>query len=472
MRILEIVLFIIFVSQLSATIINVPADQSTIQEGINFAVNGDTVLVQPSIYFENIDFIGKDITVASLFLIAQDSIYINQTVINGNHNGSVVTFENGENYSAVLIGFTITNGFGNGAGIHCYYSNPSLNHLIISGNSAYLAFGGGIYCNNSSPVIQNVLIAGNTALGEYASGGGIYLSSSSPVLINVTIANNSAFYGGGIRCSSSSPIFENVEITNNSAVYDPAWEMGGSGGGIYSYNSLNILKNVTISNNYATYYGGGIYGSNLTLVNCILWNNSPEEIYGSATATYSNIQGGLAGTGNIDQDPLFVVNGGYPFSLLEDSPCIDSGNPDPIYYDPEDPGNPGYALYPAMGTITNDMGAYGGPNTIGWPAVSVDDNVIVQASDALLMQNYPNPFNPSTTIDFSIHNDSNVDLSIFNIKGQKIKTIAHNEFTKGNHSINWNGDDESGNSVSSGVYLYKLKVNDKTELVRKCLLLK
>jgi hypothetical protein len=90
----------------------------------------------------------------------------------------------------------------------------------------------------------------------------------------------------------------------------------------------------------------------------------------------------------------------------------------------------------------------------------------------LELSNYPNPFNPTTTISFSISNDVNVELSIYNMKGQKIKTLAHNEFAKGSHSIIWNGDNDYNKPVSSGVYLYKLKVNGKTEAVRKCLLLK
>jgi FlgD Ig-like domain/The GLUG motif len=89
-----------------------------------------------------------------------------------------------------------------------------------------------------------------------------------------------------------------------------------------------------------------------------------------------------------------------------------------------------------------------------------------------LNPNYPNPFNPSTTIKFSIQNDSKVDLSIYNIKGQKTKTLAQNEYAKGTHSVIWNGIDESGKSVSSGIYYYKLNVNGKTETVKKCLLLK
>lgn len=88
------------------------------------------------------------------------------------------------------------------------------------------------------------------------------------------------------------------------------------------------------------------------------------------------------------------------------------------------------------------------------------------------LSNYPNPFNPTTTIEFSIQNDSEVDLTIFNLKGQKIKTLANNKFNVGSHSIIWNGDDNLGNPVSSGIYYYELNINGKTEFVKKCLLLK
>lgn len=91
---------------------------------------------------------------------------------------------------------------------------------------------------------------------------------------------------------------------------------------------------------------------------------------------------------------------------------------------------------------------------------------------ATLHNNYPNPFNPTTTISFSIPNDSKVKLSVYNIKGQKVKTLTNEKFVRGNHSVIWNGVDESGKSVSSGVYFYKLDVNDKSASVKKCLMLK
>ncbi len=104
------------------------------------------------------------------------------------------------------------------------------------------------------------------------------------------------------------------------------------------------------------------------------------------------------------------------------------------------------------------------------PTFTPDD--ILNAITTKLHQNHPNPFNPTTTIEFSIQNDSQIEICIYNIKGQKIKTLAHNDFTKGSHSIIWNGKDMNKNSVSSGIYFYKLIVSGKTEAVNKCLLMK
>jgi hypothetical protein len=95
-----------------ALIINVPGDEPSIQDGINAAADGDTVLVHPGTYTENISFDGKDITVSSLFLTTGDPAYIDQTVIDGDSVTTVVTFDGGEGPDAVLSGMTITNGGG------------------------------------------------------------------------------------------------------------------------------------------------------------------------------------------------------------------------------------------------------------------------------------------------------------------------------------------------------------------------
>jgi len=77
-----------------------------------------------------------------------------------------------------------------------------------------------------------------------------------------------------------------------------------------------------------------------------------------------------------------------------------------------------------------------------------------------------------TTISFNLPTEQNISLEIFNIKGKKIKTLTHSKFSKGNHAITWIGDDDFGKPVSSGVYFYKLNLNNDENVIRKCLLLK
>ncbi len=91
--------------------------------------------------------------------------------------------------------------------------------------------------------------------------------------------------------------------------------------------------------------------------------------------------------------------------------------------------------------------------------------------ETALNSNYPNPFNPSTIIAFSLKEDSKVELSIFNVKGQKVSTLSNDYLKKGNHSIVWNGKDNSGRLCSSGVYFYRLKVNNQV-FSRKMLMMK
>ncbi|MCK4339300.1 MAG: T9SS type A sorting domain-containing protein, partial [Candidatus Cloacimonetes bacterium] len=70
--------------------------------------------------------------------------------------------------------------------------------------------------------------------------------------------------------------------------------------------------------------------------------------------------------------------------------------------------------------------------------------------------NYPNPFYPKTSISYSLKNNSNVILEIYNLKGQKVKTLVNDNVSVGNHKVFWNGKDNYGKAVSSGIYLYRL----------------
>ncbi|MCK4360095.1 MAG: T9SS type A sorting domain-containing protein, partial [Candidatus Cloacimonetes bacterium] len=115
----------------------------------------------------------------------------------------------------------------------------------------------------------------------------------------------------------------------------------------------------------------------------------------------------------------------------------------------------------------------------GWSDVLLirvgSDNAISEENVTSIeshLSNYPNPFNNSTEIKFSLQKTGFVIIDVYNIKGQKIKTLIREHYQKGNHQVFWNGDDETGKKVISGIYFYKLNVNGKNEVVKKCLLLK
>ncbi|MCF7919612.1 MAG: T9SS type A sorting domain-containing protein [Candidatus Cloacimonetes bacterium] len=252
-----ILLFVCVTLSIYAVTINIPEDYATIQEGIDASEDGDEVIVAPGTYVENINFNGKAIILGSWFYTTQDTSYISQTIINGNQEGSVVTFISGETSTTVLTGFTITDGNAeDGGGIYVIESGPHLENLLVIDNSGF--FGGGIYCDGEAS-LENLEIRDNQA--EWY-GGGLSCGSNTN-LLNVKIINNiSSGNGGGIDCfGTESVIFTDVLITGNSAI--------GSGGGIYCGNfGMCTLSNVTITNNSAGASGGGIasyhsYGSSV-----------------------------------------------------------------------------------------------------------------------------------------------------------------------------------------------------------------
>jgi len=168
-------------------------DFPTIQQAINASYNGDTVLVYPGTYYENINFNGKSITVASLYLLTHADSLIHQTIIDGYHNGSVVLIISGENGNTQLCGFTLQNGSGS-----VFYGTSKI--------------GGGIGIRNSQPRIDNCIIRNNRSDG----GGGLFCSNSSVLLSGNTISNNHGVSGGGciMLLDHTSIIFDDI-VRNN-----------------------------------------------------------------------------------------------------------------------------------------------------------------------------------------------------------------------------------------------------------------
>ncbi|MBN2460534.1 MAG: T9SS type A sorting domain-containing protein, partial [Candidatus Cloacimonetes bacterium] len=108
-------------------------------------------------------------------------------------------------------------------------------------------------------------------------------------------------------------------------------------------------------------------------------------------------------------------------------------------------------------------------NLVITPGVGNSDDDLPVATR--LIGNYPNPFNPVTTIEFALHQETRVELEIFNMKGQKVITLVSETRSPGKYQVIWQGKDANDNAVASGIYLYRLKTTDHTQ-VRKMILLR
>ena len=403
MKTLIVSIMAILLTTASATIINIPDDYTTIQTGIDSSSDGDTVLVQPGTYVENINFNGHNIVLGSLFLTSADTSYISQTVIDGDSSGSVVIFENGEDSTTTISGFAIENGYSDkGGGIYIWGSGPLIDHNIINSNLAD-SLGGGIYCLAPWHMIPRVIgnkiennraayggginasfqvteITGNNISNNYAliSGGGIYVSRYGGNIINGNFIseNRSGNIGGGISFDFDTydNLFNNNILINNRSV--------DCGGGIH-WNGSNLeINNCVIYGNLSG-LGGGLYTTRgrTRVTNTIFWADTAttagveifQSLNSSLNVNYCGIQGGWAGEGNLAVDPLFRDPLLYDFHLQDSidcgdmhySPYIDAGNPESLD-----------SLVDCdwgLGAARGDIGAFAGGDSL--PHVGVVINV-------------------------------------------------------------------------------------------------
>ncbi len=345
--------------------------------------------------------------------------------------------------------------------VNCRFSGAT--NTVITVDAAPLEVDGcWFYDNHSASVpaaidltsapdvsINGCLFANNSSTSN--SGAIQMTTSSAEVMNNIFVNNTGMSAGAAIFKSGSEPIFYNNTIANNTYT-------GTSGGAIFTFNAAPQIMNSILRGE-----GSIIYSLNSTPM-----------------VDFSNIEGGWEGTMNIDADPMFTspsAGSGVDYDgvaarwfLQEGSPCIDAGNPMQDYYDQEDPDNTGYALWPAMGSLTNDMGAYGGD---GAPYVDNDeDETIPPSVSSIGMSVYPNPFNPETTIQLQLsaqESQKPVTVAIYNIRGQKVYTLLDNEKPQ-SMNLTWKGIDNAGKSVSSGIYFARMTAGNHTVTTRMALI--
>jgi hypothetical protein len=330
----------------------------TVQEGIDAASDGDTVIVAEETYFENIRFSGKNTALTSTAPL--DPTVVANTIIDARQAGPVVAFVGTEDETCVLAGFTLRGGkASSGGGILGCGTRATIRTNVITGNSAAY-YGGGVYSCNG--IIGNNVIAGNSA----REGGGLNLCHG--IIQNNTISDNTCRWNGGGLCLCNGVIRNNIISQNSSPDYGRGgglWGCDGvihgnairnnsaadDGGGLFRCNGTvennlvtgnsavnsggglfrceGAIQNNTITGNIAGKSGGGVHWSEGPIRNCIIWGNSAPQgpqIDVSASPSFCCIQdwqGG--GDGNIADDPAFTDPAGGDYHLRANSPCVGAG---------------------------------------------------------------------------------------------------------------------------------------------------
>ncbi len=347
---------------LNAAQLKVPEQFATIQAAINIAASGDEIIVLPGTYHENINFLGKNLILRSNFPADQtpSKAYISATIINGNNNGSVVTFSGTENASCQLKGFTITKGLASyGGGINGNGTLATISYNNISSNTATI-YGGGLYDCDGDITNNDILANGyNSYADDYTYRGGGFYGCDGLLYYN-KIFSNAAYYGAGLYgCSGlirNNSIFQNTARINGGAI--------DSCDGTISASGIKGIINNTIYKNYALRNGGGIYFSKGTIMNNIIYGNlaplNPQILLCDTCSmpSYCLIENWASGgTGNINGEPKFIDPAKHDFHLQDGSPCIDKGSPDSRFNDE--------CMPPGKGTKINDIGSYGW-SSCGW----------------------------------------------------------------------------------------------------------
>jgi len=487
------ILTIFLTGNSNATIWYVHPDSSlnSIQTGLDLCSAGDTVLVAPGTYYESIVWPSTP----RIKLISEFGP--KATIINASATGRAITVIRNLTSATVIDGFTIENGRADGdstenygGAIYCQNASATIRNNIINNNIASTR-GGGIYCERSNPHILGNVIQENTTS---ASGGGINCRDSVLALIQENyLYENGATHGGAITCyENSAPNIQYNQILSNEAPY---------GGGIYcdTYSSPPIHYN-NISGNEAW----GVYNNGSIWVHAAdNWWGHPagpdsgdgeygtvdpnpwltEEIVFDIAADSIVSPPDIVGPG-ITYTPKILVrnncNYNYPVTFFT-AKCVIDGYQDYVRIDqallqgatmeasfedwvvpPQDSVTylMSISLFYAVDQDTTNDTISRHVFALYTTGVENTESISAPLSFAL-SQNYPNPFNPQTTIQYTLAEDSRISLVVYNVLGQEIRVLVDEFQTSGVHDVIWEGRGQFGESVSSGIYFYRLSIEGK-----------
>ena len=511
--------FLCAILSLSAFVHHVPADFGTIQAALDVCVFGDSVLVSPGVYLESLTWPATD----GITLCGDDPL---NTIVDANQAGRVITFpgtwDDAPITSATWVRkLTLRNGFTtlNGSGIYCNYASPSFKDCIVAYNSCpdwSTCSGGGLYCYHSWATFDNVYFVHNTAY----SGGGMHIDPlSSPHFTNCVIADNTLMSPGGSFAAGIYaryevyPLFTGCTITRNRYSNRAAIHLG-------EVSSAGFINCVITDNQYGFQLvsDATVNVSNSTITNhddaalLNIGSGAPDMVnnwWGSITGPYHATN--PSGTGD-------ELNGGVFFNPWLNQPHPDTAPPPPqnvaaqwtmgasghdisVSWDPCPEGSSTWWVHWGLDSLDVVQTFYQsatenhavitgfGPQALNYVQVRASrDNEIsswmsvtvpvwvgdVASDDQLEAQSLltvqPNPIRGQARVAYAGKIPGSAELRIYNQRGQLVRSVAGLNCSQEGGSFLWDGSDNLGRQLPSGIYLFVLSQGKATTRVRALLL--
>lgn len=319
---------------------------------------------------------------------------------------------------------------GNGGGLYLANMNPIVDSCMFRDNTAG-TLGGGLYLFESPAQVTGCFFEGNTAI----SGGGMYnreVTGNSPLqLDNLVFARNTAAEtGAGLTVLGSAG---NVQMNGCTVVNNNILDPEALGGQLFVGVNRSLLMEYTLIASSETEAIAG-YGP-VTTQCCDVWGNTGGDWTGL-------LAGQLTYEGNLSVNPMFCDPQAGVYTLADDSVCLPDNN-----------------------ICVAQIGAFGAGNCTGLVGVPDLAQAVVSLAPA-----YPNPFNPCTTLEFSLPEARKVNLAVYNLRGQRVRTLCRRENrAAGEHAVTWRGDDDQGHPLAGGVYLVRLEAGDVSSVQRVAL---